>query len=1045
MLKPRICLSMIVKNEAPVIARCLASVLPVIDHWIICDTGSTDGTQDVIRKFFAEHGKPGSLHERHWKDFAHNRTEALELARPHGDYTLIIDADDVLVLPQGFKLPVLKADSYALDIVQLELRYQRTQLIRSALPWRYEGVLHEFLSYPDRRDGRRIFPENRNQELLPGVEIHMGHDGARRRVDESVRYARDAEVLASALASERDPFLISRYTFYLAQSHENAGDKEAALDGYLKRAQLGFWDQERYISLYRAGRLRIDLGHPADQILDTFSRAAMVDSARAEALHGAARYCREKGLYQRGYDLARQGLDLEPPRAALFAEDWIYAYGLLDEFAVNAYWVADYRGCIDACRRLLDLGSSLSDDLRARVAANERFARAKLGDLGASVVPQIVQLHEPAEDVQTETVTLEAGTASDEQPVLPAEKSREFVENLVGRTLHVLGVAHTIPHEDYMVCAFTAKVLVFPDIVQPFGWHVVEYSNEGSTSNAREHVVVLTRERLRALSRRTSREQPMDLDVDNKPLQEEYQRILLERIRARAKPGDIVCHVFGPNFQVFEALPQCHHIESSVGYLASPGLPFRIYESSAWMHWHHGKAGREDGHNYNWVVPSGFDVDAWPYCGEPEDYAIFLGRVTARKGIDTLIEIARRMPALAIHAYGPGDTSPWREALPSNLHFKGVILGRQKVEAVRRARCMLMPTAYIEPFGFSGIEAQLCGVPLIGTSFGAFQETIIDGVTGFRCHTLADWVAAIGLSASLDREQISKRARQRYSREAIGRQYDWVFRQLSDLSGRGWYGEISRKIPSFSSSSPAGWPSGHPAIITRDCTSDQSAQIETESTSIPKTIVQTSPTKPEPYLVEQMFRYCGKSWDFIHFTDEEATSYMIRHVHREFRNVVDKFHDMPTGAHKADLFRYYYLFLNGGVFIDSDATLKGNVDTVCRDVDFFTVRSGWVANTLFQGFMGTTAGNSIIYEALKDAYETKIEDIKNDYNIFCRSLDNIVNRNKGQLKVRLLDEVLYSNGVSEILDMAGNIVLSHHYGSKQIPKVMGTSWRPWNR
>ncbi len=197
--------------------------------------------------------------------------------------------------------------------------------------------------------------------------------------------------------------------------------------------------------------------------------------------------------------------------------------------------------------------------------------------------------------------------------------------------------------------------------------------------------------------------------------------------------------------------------------------------------------------------------------------------------------------------------------------------------------------------------------------------------------------------------------------------------------------------------------------------------------------------------MEQMSRYCDKSWSFVHFTDEEAVSYMTRHARPEFDNVIEKFHRMPTGAHKADLFRYYYLFLDGGVFIDSDAILKGKIDSICQTVDFFTVRSGWVAGTLFQGFMGTTAENTIIYEALKDAYNTKLEDIINDYNVFCRSLNNIVRKNSELLNVKLLDEVLYSNGVSEVLDEGGNIVLAHYYGSKEIPRVEGTSWRPWNR
>ena len=156
--RQKICLSMIVKDEAQVIARCLASVSPLIDYWVIVDTGSSDGTPDIVRKVL--HDIPGELHHRPWVDFAYNRTEALKLSRSHCQYILLIDADDILELPPGFKLPFLNADSYAIEIWNKGRHYWRPQLIRSLLPWRYEGVLHEFLTCGVDKDNRRIFAEN---------------------------------------------------------------------------------------------------------------------------------------------------------------------------------------------------------------------------------------------------------------------------------------------------------------------------------------------------------------------------------------------------------------------------------------------------------------------------------------------------------------------------------------------------------------------------------------------------------------------------------------------------------------------------------------------------------------------------------------------------------------------------------------------------------------------------------------------------------------------------------------------------------------------
>ncbi len=357
-----ICLCMIVKNEAPVIRRCLNSVRPFINAWLVVDTGSSDGTPEIVRAALAD--LPGALHERPWQDFAHNRSEALELARPRAAYSLIIDADDELVLPPGFARPRLSEDAYALDSTDGGIAHARTQLVSNRLPWRYEGVLHEYL----------VCETARPAGYLP-IGMRRNHDGARRRDPQTRR--NDVAVLERALATETDPFKRARYTFYLAQSCRECGDAAKAVEHYLARAGMGLSTEEVYVSLLSAGRLMEGLGRPWADSLALYARATAVCPARVEAAHAAGRLCRLGSDFAAGYAATIGALGRPMPTGGLLLEPWIYAYGLADEVSVNGYWSGHYREAADASLRALE-SAALPAGERPRLQANLRFALDRL-------------------------------------------------------------------------------------------------------------------------------------------------------------------------------------------------------------------------------------------------------------------------------------------------------------------------------------------------------------------------------------------------------------------------------------------------------------------------------------------------------------------------------------------------------------------------------------------------------------------------------------------------------------------------------------------
>ena len=357
-------LCMIVKNEAAIIERCLMSVMGVIDHWTIIDTGSTDGTQDVIRRVLKD--IPGRLEEKPWVDFSTNRSEALEFARDAADYSLIMDADDVLEVPDGNSIPRLETDSVTVDINYDPIRYARPQLVSNRLSWRYRGAIHEFL----------FAEESKTQGHLQGITIRVGSDGARRKDPEV--FKRDVELIKRAMETETDPMLLTRYQFYLGMSYKDAGMPEEAIEAFRKRAKMEGWAEESYVGLLLAARFLLAQEKPDAEVIEAFAAAHAAFPHRAEALHDLSRFLRFKGRYQEAYEGAKAALTLPTPQGSLFMEAWIYDYGLLDELSVSGYWAGHYKEAAEACERLLTENKHPSE-MRQRVLDNLKFAREKAG------------------------------------------------------------------------------------------------------------------------------------------------------------------------------------------------------------------------------------------------------------------------------------------------------------------------------------------------------------------------------------------------------------------------------------------------------------------------------------------------------------------------------------------------------------------------------------------------------------------------------------------------------------------------------------------
>ena len=205
------------------------------------------------------------------------------------------------------------------------------------------------------------------------------------------------------------------------------------------------------------------------------------------------------------------------------------------------------------------------------------------------------------------------------------------------------------------------------------------------------------------------------------------------------------------------------------------------------------------------------------------------------------------------------------------------------------------------------------------------------------------------------------------------------------------------------------------------------------SNMIPRILFQTSIHPPDSYIIENIERR-SNGWTYIHFTDEDILAFFADNYLEEFGDIVAKFHSMPTGAHKADLFRYYFLYLYGGVFMDSDAMIQVDLDDIVGEHDFFTVKSEY--NTIiFQGFIGTIPLHPIIYDALKDAYNISPDDLISQYDLLCTNLYWIIDRSVQEYftRVHLYREIMYDDDICATIDDDNRILLFHYWRHKMVP------------
>lgn len=321
---PNIALMMIVKNEAKTLPRLLQSVRSIISSWRIIDTGSTDGTQDLI---FSTLGHlPGELLEEPWTNFGVNRSSLVSKFPEDADFGLLLDADQIVNVDSPASLAADLAaapevDTFMIDVRDQKLTYQMPYLVRVGKDYFYVGATHEYLAARQ--------PLKRGNLASLWIS-HVGDGGSKRN-----KFERDIALLTEGIAAGDDT---PRSRFYLGQSYESLNRRAEAIEQYQIVTKRSKWDEEKYLAHLRMGRMAV-LEKRNEDATGAFMAAIATCPDRHEARYELAKLYSAAKHHAAALAILRDRAAFHPQQRILFLEPWLPLWAYDNEIGVHLWHI----------------------------------------------------------------------------------------------------------------------------------------------------------------------------------------------------------------------------------------------------------------------------------------------------------------------------------------------------------------------------------------------------------------------------------------------------------------------------------------------------------------------------------------------------------------------------------------------------------------------------------------------------------------------------------------------------------------------------------
>jgi Rps23 Pro-64 3,4-dihydroxylase Tpa1-like proline 4-hydroxylase/glycosyltransferase involved in cell wall biosynthesis len=335
---PTMCFATMCKNEEHCIQNTLESVYKHIDYWIVCDTGSTDKTCEIIKKFFEEKGIPGELYIDEWVGFDHNKTLMMKRAKDKADYVLHLDADDLLINDLEFTKEDIGGDAYFMNVTRGDLKWKAFIIFNNRLTWKFCGVAHTII--------KCIEKEHYITKDITHKEAYISGEGIGSRAFDPNKFLYDAEKLKKQFFDTllHDPDeLNTRSIFYTAQSYQDSGMYEEAIKWYRLYTKINDgWIEEKFEAHMRISLCMMELGYNLKDIEMEMLKAISLEEDRAEPYYHMGLYCNQIGEYEKGYSYFKssksKNLDKIKQKYILFIRENMYGDYNNDELSVSCFW-----------------------------------------------------------------------------------------------------------------------------------------------------------------------------------------------------------------------------------------------------------------------------------------------------------------------------------------------------------------------------------------------------------------------------------------------------------------------------------------------------------------------------------------------------------------------------------------------------------------------------------------------------------------------------------------------------------------------------------